>query len=144
MAIATASWKASSTTPTMSNFTGPTRCAASITSARCVRPKRWPAPSAMSSSPRNAGGCSKMEASGSTAISSTGILRAADSRVSPWTNRQTLYARTGGAEDPEHPDFQLGDGCLVDQLIGQYLADIAGLGPLLDPANIRKNSGLDL
>jgi uncharacterized protein (DUF608 family) len=44
----------------------------------------------------------------------------------------------GGAEDPEHPDFQLGEGCLTDQLIGQYLADIAGLGPLLDPAHIRK------
>ncbi len=44
---------------------------------------------------------------------------------------------TGGAEDPEHPDFQLGEGCLADQLIGQYLADIAGLGPLLAPANIR-------
>jgi non-lysosomal glucosylceramidase len=44
----------------------------------------------------------------------------------------------GGAEDSEHPDFQLDQGCLTDQLIGQYLADIAGLGPLLDPANIRK------
>ncbi len=44
---------------------------------------------------------------------------------------------TGGAEDPEHPDFQLDDGCLADQLIGQYLADIAGLGPLLAPENIR-------
>ncbi len=44
----------------------------------------------------------------------------------------------GGAEDPEHPDFQLGEGCLTDQLIGQYLADIAGLGPLLKPANIQK------
>lgn len=44
----------------------------------------------------------------------------------------------GGAEDPEHPDFQLGEGCLADQLIGQYLADVAGLGPLLDPVRIRK------
>lgn len=44
----------------------------------------------------------------------------------------------GGAEDPEHPDFQLGEGCLTDQLIGQYLADVAGLGPLLNLANIRK------
>lgn len=44
----------------------------------------------------------------------------------------------GGAEDPEHPDFQLGEGCLTDQLIGQYLADIAGLGPLLDPTHIQK------
>jgi uncharacterized protein (DUF608 family) len=43
-----------------------------------------------------------------------------------------------GADHPESPEFQLGDGCLADQLIGQYLADIAGLGPLLDPAKIRK------
>lgn len=44
----------------------------------------------------------------------------------------------GGAEDPEHPDFQAGDGCLSDQLVGQYVADVAGLGPLLDVAKIRK------
>lgn len=50
---------------------------------------------------------------------------------------KTLRSR-GGAEDSEHPDFQLGEGCLTDQLIGQYLADIAGLGPLLNAANIRK------
>jgi non-lysosomal glucosylceramidase len=44
----------------------------------------------------------------------------------------------GGAEDPEHPDFQLGEGCLTDQLIGQYLADVAGLGPLLNSENIKR------
>jgi hypothetical protein len=43
-----------------------------------------------------------------------------------------------GADRPEAPEFQLGNGCLADQLIGQYLADLAGLGPLLDPAKIRK------
>ena len=43
-----------------------------------------------------------------------------------------------GADDPEHPEYQLGDGCLVDQLLGQYMAEIAGLGPLLQPNNIRK------
>ena len=43
-----------------------------------------------------------------------------------------------GADDPEHPDFQAGDGCLVDQLVGQHVAEFAGLGPLLDPAHIRK------
>jgi hypothetical protein len=43
-----------------------------------------------------------------------------------------------GADDPTQPQFQLGDGCLVDQLMGQYLADMAGLGPLLKPENIRK------
>jgi uncharacterized protein (DUF608 family) len=43
-----------------------------------------------------------------------------------------------GADDPEHPDFQMGEGCLADQLIGQYLARMAGLGDLLDAAHIRK------
>jgi uncharacterized protein (DUF608 family) len=45
---------------------------------------------------------------------------------------------TMGADDPEHPEYQMGDGCLIDQLLGQYLAEIAGLGPLVAPANIRK------
>jgi non-lysosomal glucosylceramidase len=43
-----------------------------------------------------------------------------------------------GTKDPLHPQFQVGDGCQVDQLIGQYMAQVAGLGDLLDPANIRK------
>jgi hypothetical protein len=43
-----------------------------------------------------------------------------------------------GADDPKNPEYQMGEGCLVDQLVGQYLADIAGLGPLLEPKNIRK------
>jgi len=43
-----------------------------------------------------------------------------------------------GAEDTEHPEYQVGEGCLADQLIGQYLADICGLGPLVDPGHFRK------
>jgi non-lysosomal glucosylceramidase len=43
-----------------------------------------------------------------------------------------------GSDDTENPEYQVGEGCLADQLIGQYLADVAGLGPLLDPKNIRK------
>jgi len=43
-----------------------------------------------------------------------------------------------GSKDTVHPHFQLGDGCFVDQLIGQNMATIAGLGDLLDPAHIRK------
>jgi len=43
-----------------------------------------------------------------------------------------------GAKDTTHPDFQIGDGCLVDQLVGQYMATVSGLGDLLDPAHIRK------
>jgi uncharacterized protein (DUF608 family) len=33
--------------------------------------------------------------------------------------------------------LQLGDGVLVDQLVGQYAARVAGLGPVLDARNIR-------
>jgi hypothetical protein len=43
------------------------------------------------------------------------------------------------ATDTLHPDSQAGSGCLVDQLLGQYMADLAGLGPLLNVSNIRKS-----
>ena len=43
-----------------------------------------------------------------------------------------------GADNPEQPQYQVGDGCLVDQLLGQYLADIGGLGDLVDPSHIQK------
>jgi len=36
------------------------------------------------------------------------------------------------------PDNQLGPGCLVDQLVGQYMAHVCGLGYLLKRANVRK------
>jgi uncharacterized protein (DUF608 family) len=36
-----------------------------------------------------------------------------------------------------HPDVQIGHGCCVDQLVGQYMANLAGLGELLDGKNIR-------
>lgn len=35
------------------------------------------------------------------------------------------------------PDFQLGSGCLVDQLVGQYMAHICGLGYLGNPDHIK-------
>lgn len=43
-----------------------------------------------------------------------------------------------GAEDTGKPEFQVGDGCLVDQLVGQYLADVGNLGALVAPEHIRK------
>jgi len=42
-----------------------------------------------------------------------------------------------GAEDTEKPEYQVGDGCLIDQLVGQYLADVGNLGPLTAPEHIR-------
>ncbi len=42
-----------------------------------------------------------------------------------------------GSENTEHPEYQMGAGCLVDQLVGQYLAGIGGLGALVEPEKIR-------
>jgi uncharacterized protein (DUF608 family) len=46
-----------------------------------------------------------------------------------------------GAKDVTKPDFQLGSGCLVDQLVGQYMAHVCGLGYLVDPSNVRTTLG---
>ena len=45
---------------------------------------------------------------------------------------------TMGSEDTEKPQYQVGAGCLLDQLVGQYMSEVAGLGPLVSPVNIRK------
>ncbi len=42
-----------------------------------------------------------------------------------------------GSNNFTDPEYQLGKGCLVDQLVGQYMAHICGLGYLTDSANIR-------
>jgi len=44
-----------------------------------------------------------------------------------------------GADDVRKPDYQLGPGCLVDQLVGQYMAHVCGLGYLVKRANVRKS-----
>jgi len=43
-----------------------------------------------------------------------------------------------GTENLKNPDFQIGEGCLVDQLVGQNMAWICGLGWLADSAHIKK------
>ena len=42
-----------------------------------------------------------------------------------------------GATDLTDPDFQLGAGCLVDQMVGQYMAHVCGLGYLLDAGHVQ-------
>ncbi len=42
-----------------------------------------------------------------------------------------------GGQTPGDPKYQYGAGCLSDQLIGQWLARLAGLGDLFDPARVR-------
>ncbi|MCJ8329417.1 MAG: hypothetical protein HRT89_03885, partial [Lentisphaeria bacterium] len=43
-----------------------------------------------------------------------------------------------GSDDLKEPEYQLANGCLVDQLVGQYMAHICGLGYLLKKSNIKK------
>jgi len=42
-----------------------------------------------------------------------------------------------GAKELSNPTFQLGKGCLVDQLVGQYMSHICDLGYLANEENIR-------
>jgi uncharacterized protein (DUF608 family) len=44
---------------------------------------------------------------------------------------------TGGMGKTDHPPFQIGPGCLIDQLVGQFKANRAGLGDLLDTFHIK-------
>ncbi|MBR7004501.1 MAG: hypothetical protein IKI00_05975 [Bacteroidales bacterium] len=52
------------------------------------------------------------------------------------TDPETFLFLPEGSE--KTPPFQLGKGCLVDQLVGQYMAHICGLGYLGDKDHIRK------
>ena len=42
-----------------------------------------------------------------------------------------------GSKNLQDPDYQLMNGCLVDQLVGQYMAHVLDLGYLADTAHIR-------
>jgi len=42
-----------------------------------------------------------------------------------------------GAKELSNPTFQLGNGCLVDQLVGQYMAHICDLGYLVNSKNVK-------
>ena len=52
------------------------------------------------------------------------------------TDSETFHFLPEGSD--RTPPYQLGSGCLVDQLVGQYMAHICGLGYLGDRAHIRK------
>ncbi len=43
-----------------------------------------------------------------------------------------------GSREISRPEYQLGKGCLVDQLVGQYAAHVTGLGYLVDAGHVQK------
>ena len=47
-------------------------------------------------------------------------------------------ARVHPNTDHTNPDYQVGTGCLVDQLVGQYMASLMDLGYMLNRDNVRK------
>jgi hypothetical protein len=54
------------------------------------------------------------------------------SRVAP-----RLRSDSMGAEQADQPEFQIGDGCLTDQLLGDTWARVTGIGPVFDPGHTR-------
>ncbi len=58
--------------------------------------------------------------------------------IHPSTGPVPKGTRHGDIVAIREPVFQLGAGCLIDQLVGQFMAHICGLGHLHQPANIRK------
>ncbi|HMJ70087.1 MAG TPA: GH116 family glycosyl-hydrolase [Cyclobacteriaceae bacterium] len=62
-------------------------------------------------------------------------------KIQPITDKKKIAAgliSNMGSTDLENPDFQIGEGCLVDQLVGQNMALITGLGYLAKKENIQK------
>ena len=55
-----------------------------------------------------------------------------------WDQVRSGLAAGMGAKDPANPDYQLGAGCLVDQLAGQVNAHFEDLGHVLDPEHERE------
>ncbi len=54
------------------------------------------------------------------------------SRIAP-----KLRSDSMGAEQADHPEFQIGDGCILDQLVGDTYARLTGLGAVLDTDHAR-------
>lgn len=57
----------------------------------------------------------------------------------PWPEHLRQLAANHGMDDkfPDWPRWQFGQGCLSDQLLGQWYAEMLGLGKLYDPEHLR-------
>lgn len=60
--------------------------------------------------------------------------------ISPWEREEPIspiFLVGAGAKDPKNPNYQIGNGCLVDQLVGQYMAHICDFGYLVDEDKVK-------
>ena len=61
--------------------------------------------------------------------------------IRPAASRDSVYGMlisSMGAADPTEPALQLGAGCLVDQLVGQFMAHVCGLGYVVDERHVKR------
>ena len=61
-----------------------------------------------------------------------------EQHVEPFQGKPADHATLGNEWSNPNPAFQIGKGCLVDQLVGQYKANRVGLGDLFDRYHIKK------
>lgn len=52
-------------------------------------------------------------------------------------NQKNNFSAGMGSKKNDKPDYQLEKGCLVDQLVGQYMSHICGLGYLVKKENVK-------
>lgn len=52
-------------------------------------------------------------------------------------NQKNSFSAGMGSKNNNKPDYQLEKGCLVDQLVGQYMSHICGLGYLVKEENVK-------
>jgi uncharacterized protein (DUF608 family) len=62
-----------------------------------------------------------------------GVCRTEDTL---WNGSYFVQIIEGNSTGDRIPKYQYGDGCLSDQLLGQYLAFVSGLGYILDPLKV--------
>lgn len=60
-----------------------------------------------------------------------------EQRVRPFSGTPAEHSTLGDEWSKSEPAFQIGKGCLVDQLVGQYKANRVGLGDLFDRYHIK-------
>lgn len=60
-----------------------------------------------------------------------------EQRVEPLKAKPAEHSSLGGEWSSPDPAFQIGKGCLVDQLVGQYKANRVGLGDLFDKFHVK-------
>ena len=107
-------------------------------SAPCGPPRRWRGTSATPTSPTPVAISSSAAARGSTRNLFNGEYYEHQIRPPASAAAVAPSLLVGmGADDITKPDYQLGSGCLVDQLVGQYMAHVVGLGYLVEPEHVK-------